>query len=174
MHLYSQCTIQTIFGTVCVQGFILFLICIQNQIATGFKKQVWKISTAETKIILVLCYFALFGLVSLSYFAIETANQDDVLVAIQQYFVCEAVGSGTECDRSGFDHFGLHGLTVFVYLLLGLIPAVNLTFVINWTAAKESCKHFWIKYFPNLKTTTNQSSITINQNRTLDTVETNV
>ena len=118
----------------------------------------WKISTAETKIILVLCYYALFGLVALSYFAVESAYQEDQFQAIQQYFVCEAVGSGTECDRSEFDNanFGYPGLTLLVYLMLGLIPAVNLTFVINWTVVGKSCKHFWMKHF--LKTTISQAT----------------
>ena len=82
--------------------------------------------------------------------------------AIQQYFVCEAVGSGTECDHSGFDNFGYGGLTVLAYLMLGFVPAVNLTFVINWTAARASCKHFWMKHF--LKTTISQVIMENNQN----------
>ena len=144
----------------------------QNQIATGFRKGVWKLSTAETKIVVVLCYYALFGLVALSYFSVESAYQEEQFQVIQQYFVCEAVGSGTECDRSGFDNFGYHGLTILAYLMLGLLPAVNLTFVINWTAASESCKHFWTKHFS--KTTISQANMANNQNKTTDTVETNI
>ena len=118
----------------------------QSQITSGLKTGVWKISTAETKIIVVLCYYALFGIVALSFFSLETAQQDDQIMAVQQYFVCEAAGSGVECDRSGFDRFEIHGLVVLVYILLGLIPAVNLTFVINWTVAKDSLKRIWKKY----------------------------
>ena len=146
--LYSLCT------------HLSYFLCIQNQIATGFRKGVWKLSTAETKIIVVLCYYALFGLVALSYFAVESANQEEQFQAIQQYFVCEAVGSGTECDRSGFDNFGYRGLIVLADLMLGLIPTVNLTFVINWTAAKKSCKHFLKKHFS--KTTISQASMASN------------
>ena len=91
----------------------------------------WKFSTAETKIILVLCYYALFGVSSLSYFSVESIDQDVKIRAIQQYFVCEAAGSGKECDRSGFDTLGYEGLIIVTYLLLGLIPTVNLIFVVN-------------------------------------------
>ena len=110
-------------------------------------------------------------MVSLSYFSIESANQSDYFLAIQKYFVCEAVGSGMECDRSDFDHFGYHGLVILVYLMLGLVPAVNLTFVINWTAAKQLCKHYWMKYFQKVFT---RRANTANQNQTMDTVETDI
>ena len=119
----------------------------QSQITTGFKSGVWKISTAEIKIIIVLCYYALFGIVALSNFSIEIGERENTTEAITQYFFCEAVGSGAECDRSGFDHFGHHGLAVLVYLLLGLIPVINLIFVINWSATKESVKRVKEDYF---------------------------
>ena len=120
----------------------------------------------------MLCYYALFGLVALSDFAVEIANQEDQFQAIQQYFVCEAVGSGMECDRSEFEKFDYHGLTVLVYLMLGLVPTVNLTFVINWTAARVSCKRFWIKHFS--KTTISQATKQNNLNKTTDTVKTKI
>ena len=119
----------------------------QSQISTGFKKGVWKISTAETKIMIVLCYYALFCIVALSDITIEIGERENTTTAITQYFLCEAVGSGVECDRSGFDHFGYHGLAVLVYLLLGLIPVINLIFVINWSATKESVKRVKKGYF---------------------------
>ena len=120
---------------------------------------------------LVLCYYAIFGFVSLSYLSVTSANLNNYFLALQKYFVCEAVGSGMECDRSGFDYFGYHGLIVLVYLMLGLIPAVNLTFVVNWTAAKELCKHNWMKYFQEVFTHRANAD---KRNRTVDTVETNV
>ena len=159
-----------IFYPLCVGIYLISYI--QSQIATGFKKGIWKLSTAETKIILVLCYYALFGLVALSYFAVESAGNDDYLLAIQQYFVCEAVGSGTKCDLSGFDTYEFHFLTILVYMMLGLVPAVNLTFVINWTAARASCKRFWKKHFQ--KIAVRQANTANNQYKTTDTVETNI
>ena len=119
----------------------------QHQITSGFKKGPWKFSTAESKIILVLCYYAVFAIVGLSYFSIDAAQQVDRIAAIKQYFVCEAAGSGVECDRSGFSYFGHHVLSVLVYLTLGLIPAVNLTFVINWTVAKDLFQRAWKRFY---------------------------
>ena len=63
------------------------LASIQSQFTSGFNKGKWKISTAETKIILVLCYYALFGLLSLSYFSMESQNQAALFVAIQHLSV---------------------------------------------------------------------------------------
>ena len=131
----------------------------------------WKISTAETKIVLVLCYYALFGIVTLSYFSVVVAEQKSEFLAIQQYFICEAAGSGVECDRSGFNHFGYQKGVVVVYLLLGLIPTVNLTFVINWTVAKDSAKRFWKKYSQTIFST--QSSY-VSAKQSLSTNETGV
>ena len=143
----------------------------QSQITSGFKNGVWRIGTAETKIILVLCYYALFGMVTLSYFSVQAAQQEDEVTAIKQYFVCEAVGSGVECDRSGFDHFGHQGHAVLVYLLLGLIPVVNLTFVINWTVTKDSLKRLWKRYSQSIFST--QTSF-VSAKQTSTTAETGI
>ena len=109
----------------------------------------WKISTPEAKILLVLLYYAVIVIVTLSYYSVQVGEQlqENDITPIAQYFICEASGSGNgvECDRSGFDHLGYHGLAVLIYLLLGLIPVVNLTFVINWTVAKESMKRIWMR-----------------------------
>ena len=118
----------------------------QSQTASGYENRVWKISTAETKILLVLCYYALFGIALLSYLTVGINEEEDNIMAITEYFMCEAAGSGVECDRSGFDHFGYHGLAVLINLLFGFIPVVNLIFVINWTVAKESMKRIWMRY----------------------------
>ena len=110
----------------------------------------WKISTPEAKILLVLMYYAVICIATLSYYSIQASEQlqGDAITPLAQYFICEAAGSGNgvECDRSGFGHFGYHGLAVLIYLLLGLIPVINLTFVINWTVAKESIKRIWMRY----------------------------
>ena len=80
--------------------------------------------------------------------SVEIGQQEDEITAIAEYFTCEAAGSnyGLECDRSGFDHFGYHGLIVLVYWLLGLIPVINLVFVINWTVTRESARRKWMRY----------------------------
>ena len=99
---------------------------------------------------------------TLSTFSVEYAHIEMQYEAIQQYFICEAAGSGLECDRSSFDKLGYHGMVLVGYFLLGLLPLVNLSFVINWRVAKASYKHFWIKYYPRI--TSNHTSATNKRN----------
>ena len=120
-------------------------------------------------------YYAVIVVVTLSYYSVQLGQQlqGDDITPIAKYFLCEASGSGNgvQCDRSGFDHLSYHGLAVLIYLLLGLIPVVNLTFVINWTVAKESIKHIWMRYSKkNFITSTNiiihaEQTSTINETR---------
>ena len=133
----------------------------------------WKISTPEAKILLVLLYYAVIFIVTLSYYSVQVGEQlqEDDITQVAQYFICEAAGSGNgvECERSVFGHFGYHGLAVLIYFLLGFIQVVNLTFVINWTVVKESVKHIWVRYSKrNFITSTNvimhaQQTSTINE-----------
>ena len=119
---------------------------IQNQLASRYKTGVCQISTAETKILLVLCYYAFFGMMVLMSFTVQSDNKKNLIPAIQQYFVCETGKSGMECDSSSFNEFTNRGLVVMVYFLFGFIPAANLMFVINWTVANKLFKHIWMRY----------------------------
>ena len=60
----------------------------------------WKISTAETKILIILCYHGIFGIIVMSHSAVKLAEQDEFNDAIQQYFVCEEAGFQMACNRS--------------------------------------------------------------------------
>ena len=102
--------------------------------------------------LVVLIYYALFSVILLIHLSTRILdNSGNQSTSLQTYFVCEAFGSGMECDHSGFDQFGTADVSVLVFLLLfSLIPLVNLTFVINWTAAMGSCKHIWMKYYQRI------------------------
>ena len=43
----------------------------------SYRKGVCNISTAETKVVFVLCYYALFGLVTLTTFSVEFAHLEE-------------------------------------------------------------------------------------------------
>ena len=83
-------------------------------------------------------------MVSLSLISVESVGQDIKIIAIQEYFVCEAAGSGIECDQSSFAILGSQGLVLINYLILGLVPIANLIFVVNWRDLKKSCQDFWM------------------------------
>ena len=97
-----------------------------------------KVNTAEIKITIILCYYAVLIVISVIYLA--TSDLDAALTGIQQYFICEGAGSGLECDRSSFNQTVTLALATIVYIMLGFVPAFNLAFVINWTATK---KYWW-------------------------------
>ena len=106
-----------------------------------------KISTAETKILIILCYYALFAVVSLSYFTAGLEDQDEFLDAIERYFVCEGARSQMECNRAELEQFTYPGVVIATFVLLGFIPCVNLIFVINWRATKKLWKSIQMRWF---------------------------
>ena len=138
----------------------------QNQIATRYRSGSWNFSTAETKILVILCYYAIFGIVALIYFALASADLNEFIDAILEYFICEGAGLQVECDRSQFEQYTYFGLVMFTVFLLGLLPCVNLVFVIKWAAAKHFCRDIWVK----LSTGVASKSVTVDNKA--ETVET--
>ena len=108
------------------------------------KKENSNLAVIETKVLIALTYYAVFGVVAMADFALFTARNDEHISEIYEYFVCEAKGSGSECDRTGFEkqRAWLHSLT---YALLGLLPLVNLIFVVSWKKVAHLSKTFCMK-----------------------------
>ena len=97
------------------------------------------ISTAEKKLLVVLCYYIIFAVTALITFALYTARRDTLIATTIQYFTCEATGHVPgKCDRASFQqHDDIWWLICVVYILLGLIPTVNLTFVVNFREVQQ-------------------------------------
>ena len=81
----------------------------------------------------------MFGVLALIYFTLGSAYLDEFTKSFSLYLLCEAEGSGMECDRSSLDQFSYlgSGLGTTVFLLLGLIPSVNLSFVVPWIKTRR-------------------------------------
>lgn len=77
----------------------------------------------------------MFGVVTLIYFGITTAQQDHFILALTEYFTCEAVGKGP-CDAN-YEEYIYPALASITFLLMGFIPLINLTFVVNWRWLRE-------------------------------------
>ena len=92
------------------------------------------ISTAEKKLLVVLCYYIIFAVTALIAFCLYTARRDTLIAATMQYFACEATGHVPgRCDRASFQqHNDNWWLSCVIYILLGFIPTVNLIFVVNF------------------------------------------
>ena len=75
----------------------------------------------------------------------QSYNYPNFVLAIQQYFVCEAAGTGIECDHSNIDQYTYTEQESFLFVIYGLAPVINLIFVVNWTVAKARLKSSWKK-----------------------------
>ena len=97
--------------------------------------------TPERKLLLFLCYYVIFGSETLVTFVVSTKKSGTYIAAVSNYFACEANGNGTSgrCDaeRKGFESLNHFQLTVLAYILLALLPAMNLVFVMNCKKIKE-------------------------------------
>ena len=97
--------------------------------------------TPERKLLLVLCYYVIFGSETLVTFAVSTTNIGPYIAAVSNYFACEANGNSTSgrCDaeRKGFESLNHFQLTFLAYILLGLLPAMNLVYVMNCKKIKK-------------------------------------
>ena len=63
-----------------------------------------------------------------------------LIVALEEYFMCEADGTGIECDPSKFAQFTYPEIESVLLIMLGFTPVVNLIFVVNWTASRAVLK----------------------------------
>ena len=108
------------------------------------KPHPFKISIAERKVLIVLCYFVLLVVVSLTALAITVRNSGQYAVTLVEYWQCEATGFDPEkqCDRlyALFEELGPPALIAISNLLYLILPLVNLVFVINVTELKQKFK----------------------------------
>jgi len=104
-------------------------------------KHPFKIGAAERKILIILCYYVLLGVIALTAFTIFTRNSTQFSDAIAEYWLCESTGVNPEntCDRlrESFQQLSYPGLSAVSYVLLGIFPAVNLIFAVNVKEIKQ-------------------------------------
>lgn len=99
-------------------------------------------SIAECKLLVILCYAVVLGVLGITHFGVLTATQEEYIAALEAYFSCELTGIPNNCSRSSFQQYTHPSLLFSTYIIIGLIPAVNLTYVINWTSAKKMVFHY--------------------------------
>ena len=92
------------------------------------------LTTTEKKLMLNLFHYVLFALFGVLYFIYILATGDMLTEAFVNYFACELHGHVPgKCDRRTFEQLDanlwLYNVSLF---LLGLVPTVNLIFVINF------------------------------------------
>ncbi|XP_065890808.1 uncharacterized protein [Dysidea avara] len=119
------------------------------------EKSIWIVnfSVPEVKILLLLSYFIVFGIVSLVNFSISINEADPFLNDLFKYFACHLSGYNPECEdiRQDFEKHLKPGLSGTTYLLLALITWVHLLFAIQAQDVKKKVKSIITRYRSTLK-----------------------
>ena len=100
-------------------------------------KREWRISTPEKKLLFILSYYVIFGVITLAYFSVSTHDQDAFLEAALRYFICEEPGNNPSCSRNDFEQYTYPFFAASSYLLMGLIPVSILIYTINWSVTSS-------------------------------------
>ena len=104
-------------------------------------KQPFKIGTAERKVLVIFCYYVLLFVIALTTFTDFTRTFTDLGAKLAEYWRCELSGAGSEnaCNemKASFEAPGLTALSSISYILLGLLPAVNLIFAVNISELRQ-------------------------------------
>ena len=113
------------------------------------KKSSLGISTAEKKILFVLCYYVIFAVIMLVYFGFATADADSFIEALETYLRCQALGhlpnQTSQCDPKEYQQYIYPELAAATYFLLGFVSTANLMFVINWSTVTKFCSRYYRK-----------------------------
>ena len=107
------------------------------------KKQ-FKISMAERKILIIFFYYVLLVVIALITFTASTRTAVQFAAAVADYWRCELTGVDPEnpCNelRAILEGLSFPVLTSCSYVLVGILPAVNLVFVVNISELKQKFK----------------------------------
>ena len=116
---------------------------ILKKFSKNSRKKVAQVGKAEAKILFVVCYYVILGMISLVTFTYIEATNPSNLSAIEEYFVCQRSGfhpsEGNQCgERPSVRLFPLNILSAVGILQLALLPVVILIFTVSCT--KPNCQ----------------------------------
>ena len=105
-------------------------------------KSLFKISTAERKLLIVFCYYVLLAVISLSSFTTSTRNIPERTRTALSYFSCEQGGHDPEapCSRAEMESKNNSVVGTLTFVVMGLFPVVNLVYAVNIQELKEYCR----------------------------------
>ena len=107
-------------------------------------------SVPEVKILILSCYFILFGIMALINYSVSIRDADIIVERLLDYFVCQAYGySADHTCYAEYDRFRSVLKPEFnstTYFLVGLLPWLNLLFAIQVSDIKkvvQNVAHFY-------------------------------
>ena len=98
-------------------------------------------SVPEVKILILSCYFIIFGIIALINFSISIRDSDILVDKLFAYFVCQA--RGTNNNNTCYEEYDKlkmilrTNLNIATYFLMGLVPWLNLVFAIQVRQVKK-------------------------------------
>ena len=105
--------------------------------------------SSEIKVLIVLCYYIILGVVVLSTLTIAMTTLSQLLTEVTKYFDCEGQPQSLEnnvttnstsdstCDRRPLERLVDPIPTTIAFIVIGIYPAVNLVYTWNYQELKE-------------------------------------
>ena len=117
-----------------------------------------RFSVPQVKMLLLLTYFVVFGVIALATLSVVTDNAERFVHDMFRYSKCNFAGYDPKCEdiRRDFEKHTSPGLISSTYLLMGLLSWVHLLFVIQVEHIKKAAT--WIKLSRTFSGSFNQSS----------------
>ena len=101
--------------------------------------------TAEKKLVVVFCYYVVIAVFTLTSFTLLTRNSTQFVSSVEQNFLCEQGGHNPSnpCSLSDIESLSYPAVNTLTYILIALLPFVNLLYTVNIQELKE----LWAKFF---------------------------
>ena len=97
------------------------------------------LSPAERKVFVVFLYYLFLGVLQLSTFSIVIRNIDHNIKALGSYFQCQRSGLNESCS---LDTRFIEFWSMFAFIVLLLLPVINLYFALKLRNVFLLCKSF--------------------------------
>jgi hypothetical protein len=95
------------------------------------------ITKAEIKIFVIMCYYVVEEILTLSTFSYYFTTEDETFSELQSYFMCQSIGIRPDRDCGDAPDIRSQGFIVVAtvsQVLQGLLPVVILVFIIDFNA----------------------------------------
>ena len=122
-------------------------------------------SVPEVKVLILLSFFIVFGIISLATFSVTINEADPFLDDLFRYFTCQLGGFDPMCEdiRRQFEKHLKPGLNGVTFLLIGSITWVYLLFAIQSRDVKKLARKITICYYGSTKVSSPETSSTSNK-----------
>ena len=94
------------------------------------------VTTAEKKLLFVVCYFGIFGIILLTAIANQLAEVEIFNKALEMYFFCELQGLPNECHRRSIERYSKFELNLLLVITAVSLPVTQMLYIVNFKQMK--------------------------------------